>query len=62
VIDEEIQRIISEMEERTRQLLESNQDKLNALAQALLEEETLTNEEVDEIIGVDTEKKEENRP
>jgi ATP-dependent Zn protease len=39
------------MEEKARELLESNRDKLDALAEGLLENETLSSEEIDEILG-----------
>jgi cell division protease FtsH len=51
LIDEEVRRIIQEMEEKARELLESNRDKLDALAEGLLENETLSREEIDEILG-----------
>ncbi len=51
LIDEEVRRIIQEMEDKASQLLESNRDKLNALSEALLENESLSKEEVEEILG-----------
>ncbi|MBD3225134.1 MAG: ATP-dependent zinc metalloprotease FtsH [Caldithrix sp.] len=50
LIDEEIRRIITEAEEDTYQLLKDNRDKLDALAQALLKNETLEKEEIDRIL------------
>jgi cell division protease FtsH len=52
IIDEEIQRIVHTMEQRAEQLLEQNQDKLEMLAEALLEHETLDVEDVERLIGV----------
>jgi cell division protease FtsH len=52
LIDEEIQRIVHAMEQRAEQLLEHHQDKLDILATALLEHETLDAEDVDRLLGV----------
>jgi cell division protease FtsH len=52
VIDEEIQRIIHAMEQRAEQLLEQHQEKLDILADALLEQETLEVEEVERLLGI----------
>jgi ATP-dependent Zn protease len=38
------------MEEKARKVLESNLDQLNALATALLEHETLTRAEIDDVM------------
>ncbi len=50
IIDEEIQRIIMEMENKAIDLLKKNRDKLDALAHSLLEHETLENEDVDKLL------------
>ena len=50
LIDEEVRRMIQEMEEKAAHLLESNRDKLDGLAEALLEHESLSREEIDEIL------------
>jgi cell division protease FtsH len=54
VIDEEMQRIIHAMEQRAEQLLEQHQEKLDILADALLEHETLEVEEVERLLGMKT--------
>jgi len=54
VIDEEIKRIVSEMEERARTLLNENRNKLDALAHALLVHETITSDDIDQLIGQKT--------
>lgn len=54
VIDEEITRIVSEMAEQARSLLEQNRNKLDALAHALLVHETLTSDEIDRLVGQKT--------
>jgi cell division protease FtsH len=46
LIDEEVRRLIDEAEVRARELLETRRDELDRLAEALLEYETLTGEEV----------------
>ncbi len=50
-IDQEISAIIQEGETVAQGLLEANRDKLDALASALLEEETLDRRRIDEVIG-----------
>ncbi|MDR0305450.1 MAG: ATP-dependent zinc metalloprotease FtsH [Chitinispirillales bacterium] len=52
LIDEEVQRIILEQQERAMSVLSANRDKLDSLAAALMEYETLENGEVDRILGV----------
>lgn len=42
------------MEEKARKLQESNRDKLDALAEGLLDNESLSREEIDEILGPET--------
>ena len=56
IIDEEVRRIIREMEETAKGFLESNRDKLDALAEGLLEQEILLKEGIDEILGSTTQK------
>jgi cell division protease FtsH len=51
LIDQEVRGIIDEQLERARGLLAENKDKLDALAEALLDRETLSGEEVDELFG-----------
>jgi cell division protease FtsH len=53
LIDEEIQRIVQSMEQQAQRLLEYHRDKLDTLARALLEEETLEAQEVDRLLGLD---------
>lgn len=52
VIDEEVQKIIQDMEKKAEELLAPNRDKLDALARALLENETLEKEEIDRVLGM----------
>jgi cell division protease FtsH len=51
VIDQEIRRLIDTALERARTLLADNSDKLHLLAEALLDRETLTGAEIDELFG-----------
>lgn len=51
IIDEEIQRIVKEMEDKAERILKDNRTKLDALAEALIENETLENSQVDWILG-----------
>ena len=50
LIDEEIQRLTSEMEARSMEILREHRSELDTLARALLEHETLSREEIDEIL------------
>ncbi len=50
IIDEEIQKIIKEMEGKAFKLLKENKIKLDALAEALLENEVLENKQIDWIL------------
>ncbi|MCK4340538.1 MAG: ATP-dependent zinc metalloprotease FtsH [Phycisphaerae bacterium] len=54
LIDEEVKRIIDEAYADTRRLIEENRDQLEAVAQALLKYETLTGEEVRQIMAGQT--------
>jgi cell division protease FtsH len=53
LIDEEIQHIVQAMEQRAVHLLEQHQDKLERLANALLEHETLEADEVEHLLGLE---------
>ncbi len=50
-IDEEIHKIISECYNRCRKVLLSNQDLVKLIAETLLQYETLTKEQIDELVG-----------
>jgi cell division protease FtsH len=50
-IDDEVRTIIREQYARARSVLEENRDKLDAIAEALLERETLDREEIEAIMG-----------
>ena len=50
-IDEEVARILHEEADRAYQLLQENRDKLDAVANALIEEEELDVHEITELIG-----------
>jgi len=50
-IDEEVKRLIEEAQKRAMGILEKNREKLEKIAKTLLEKETLTGEEIDEIIN-----------
>lgn len=56
LIDEEVQRIVGEMEQKAQKLLQENRSRLDSLAQALLEQETLDDEEIELILKQDKEK------
>jgi len=51
IIDEEISAIAREMEEKAVALLTDHRDRLDALAEALIERETLNAEEIEELLG-----------
>ncbi|MEP7283932.1 MAG: cell division protein FtsH, partial [Rubrivivax sp.] len=50
-VDKEVRRIIDEQYAQARRLIEDNQDKMHALAKALLEWETIDAEQIDEIMS-----------
>ena len=58
IIDQEIHRFVEEAEERIEKLLRDNHDRLEAIAQALLERDMLTRDEVADIIYTDEERNE----
>ena len=51
-IDEEVLRIMDESHDEARRLLTKHRKELDALAQALLEQETLDEEEILKVIGL----------
>lgn len=54
VIDEEIAKILHNAAERAEQILTENRDKLDTLAQALLEKEIIDTNEIESLIGPST--------
>ena len=56
IIDEEVRRIVREMEEKAEKTIESNREMLDILAQALVEHETLEKEEVDQLLNSSTDR------
>ncbi len=52
-IDSEIRRIVDEQSTRSRNIVTSGREKLDALAKALLERESLSGEEVDRVLGIE---------
>jgi cell division protease FtsH len=53
LVDEEVRRIVDDSHERVRSLLAENRSRLDALSQALLERETLDEEEAYSVAGVE---------
>jgi len=51
LIDEEVMGIMQEMQKKVEKMLSENKENLKEIAEKLLEEETLSNEEIDVIIG-----------
>jgi len=51
VIDEEVQRILTDQEDRCRKLLTDHRNALDLIARALLEHETISGDEVGRLIG-----------
>src|SRR6516165_6454884 len=51
VIDEEVQRLLREADQRAYELLEGHRDDLDRLVEALLQKEELHKEEIEEILG-----------
>jgi cell division protease FtsH len=52
VLDQEVRRIVEEAHDQVRALLEENRDKLDSLAMALLEHETLDEDDAYAAAGV----------
>jgi cell division protease FtsH len=52
LVDEEVRHLIENAHEQVTQLMSANRDKLDALAQALLEHETLEQEEAYAAAGI----------
>lgn len=52
VIDQEVQRFLSDADRRAVQVLTENRDKLDAMTKALVEKESLDQNEIAEIIGI----------
>jgi cell division protease FtsH len=50
-IDSEVRRIVDEQLQKGRRLLKEHKDKLERIARALLDKETITGEELNEIVG-----------
>ncbi|HEX3019658.1 MAG TPA: ATP-dependent zinc metalloprotease FtsH [Chitinispirillaceae bacterium] len=61
IIDEEVRRIILEQEKRAFDLLTYNRGKLDTLATALLQQETLENSDIDRILGYNSQNYSENQ-
>jgi len=55
IIDEEIRKIIGDMEKKAEETLESNREALEKIANELLVTETLTNDDIDRLLGQDQE-------
>jgi len=52
LVDEEVRRLVDRCDEEVRRVLSANRDKLDALVAALMERETLEEEEAYEVAGV----------
>ena len=50
-IDDEVRRILEESYTRAREIIEANNDKINAMADLLLEKETIYSEDIETILG-----------
>jgi len=57
-IDTEIHKIIDSCRNHAQKLLKENKDKLESLANALIEKETLESHEIDKILGIEVKEKE----
>ena len=53
IIDREVLRILKKAEKTAEDILKENIDKLHRLAETLLEKETISGEEVDQILGIE---------
>jgi cell division protease FtsH len=50
-IDDEVRRILEEAYAHAREIIEANNDKINAMADLLLEKETIYAEDIETILG-----------
>jgi len=57
LIDQEVHRIMTEMEEKATKLLTAHKEELGRLAEELLEHETMSREEIEELLGKEGEGK-----
>ena len=53
MIDEEVKKLIDRLYDETRQLLEANRDRIEAVAKALIKYETLDTNDIDRIMRGD---------
>ncbi len=51
LIDEEVRRIIDQCYKRSQEILKANEDKLHLMADALMEYETLSADQIDDIMA-----------
>ena len=51
LIGEEVRRIVAEAHQEARQVLESSRETLNRIAEALLERETISADELEKLVG-----------
>jgi cell division protease FtsH len=51
IIDEEVQRILREADQRAYEILEQHRSDIDRLVEALLQKEELNHEEIEEILG-----------
>lgn len=58
-IDGEVRRILEEAYARAREIIEANNDKINAMADMLLEKETIYTEDIETILGPSAQSKKE---
>lgn len=58
VIDQEVQSILAECHQKAREIIRENRDKLDLLAEELIEHETLSAEEVDTLLQLGSESSE----
>lgn len=55
LIDKEIQRIVTDGYEKAVEIITNNKDKMDKMAQTLLEKEVIDSKEIDEILGIEDE-------
>ena len=52
MVEEEVQLLVQEAYNRAKSLLKQNEDKLHKLASALVERETMSGEQISELLGL----------
>lgn len=56
IVEEEVQLLVQDAYNRAKSLIKANEDKLHKLATALVEHETMSGDQISELLGLPTRK------